>query len=161
MQSKKKAPSESAVEMREMVMPSHANPHGTIFGGTIMSWIDIAGAMCASKHCNNPVVTVHISDIDFICPIKVGGHVVIRASVNYAGKTSVIIGVKVESENPYTGVIRTTTKAYLTFVAVDDLGRPIPVPQVEPITEDDKRRYKNAEKRVQAQKELRAKLGKK
>mgnify|MGYP000144421929 FL=1 len=79
-----KSPSESQIQMREMVMPGDTNIHGTIFGGKIMAWIDIAGAMVATKHCNNPVVTANISDIDFISPIKVGHHVIIKASINYA-----------------------------------------------------------------------------
>ena len=160
MKSKSKTPSESAIEMREMVMPGDTNPHGTIFGGKIMSWMDIAAAMCASRHCENPVVTVHISDIDFISPIKVGSHVVIKTSVNYVGKTSMVIGVKVESENPYTGQVRKTTKAYLTFVAVDEFGKPIAVPALTPETEDEKRRYDNAQKRKQSKQELKGSLQK-
>ena len=150
-----KTPSESAVEMREMVMPNHTNPQNTVFGGTVMSWIDIAAAMVAARHCGKPVVTAHIDDIDFIAPIKVGYHVLIQASLNYVGKTSMIVGVKVTSENPYTGEVRTTTKAYLTFVALDDLGKPIEVPSLKVETEDEIRRYENAKKRVQMKKDVR------
>ena len=157
---KSKTPRESEVIMREMVMPSDTNAHGTIFGGKVMSWIDIAAAMCAARHCNNPVVTVHIDDIEFRSPINIGSHVIIHASINYAGNTSMIIGVKVESENPITGVSRMTTKAYLTFVAIDEFGKPVAVPKVEPITEDDKRRFGNAKARVKHGKELGAKLNK-
>jgi acyl-CoA hydrolase len=155
---KSKKPSESQIEMREMVMPGHTNPHGTIFGGTVMSWMDIAAAMCASKHCNNPVVTVHVDDINFISPIKMGHHALIKASINYAGKTSMIIGVKVESENPYTGVVRKTTKAYLTFVAVDEFGKAVEVPAVEPETDEERRRFENAKKRVESKKQLNKEL---
>lgn len=155
---KSKTPSESSLEMRQMVMPGDTNRHGTIFGGKIMSWMDIAAAMCAEKHCENPVVTVHISDIEFISPIKVGGHVIVKASINWVGNTSMIIGCRVESENPFTGQKRVTTKAYLTFVAVDEFGAPIPVPSLTPETEDEVRRYENAEKRVKAYKELRKNL---
>lgn len=150
-----KSPSESAVEMREMVMPHHTNPQNTVFGGTVMSWIDIAAAMVAARHCGRPVVTAHISDIDFIAPIKMGYHVLIQASLNYVGKTSMIVGVKVTSENPYTGESRTTTKAYLTFVALDDLGRPIVVPELKTETEDEQRRFENAKKRVAMKKTVR------
>ena len=155
---KTKAPSESQIMMREMVMPGDTNPHGTIFGGKIMSWIDIAAAMCAERHCENPVVTVHIDDIDFISPIKVGQHVVIKASINYAGNSSMIIGVKVLSENPYTQETKITTKAYLTFVALDEYGKPLSVPKVRPETEDEIRRYDNAKKRKEANKSLRKSL---
>jgi len=155
MKSPSKSPSESAIEMREMVMPHHTNPQNTVFGGTVMSWIDIAAAMVAARHCGRPVVTAHISDIDFIAPIKMGYHVLIQASLNYVGKTSMIVGVKVTSENPYTGESRTTTKAYLTFVAIDDLGRPIEVADLDPQTEDEVRRFENAKKRVAMKKDVR------
>jgi acyl-CoA hydrolase len=133
-----------------MVMPGDTNIHGTIFGGQIMAWVDIAGAMVATKHCENPVVTANISDIDFFSPIKVGHHVIIKASINYAGKSSMIIGVRVESENPYTGQIRKTTKAYLTFVALDEFGKPQEVPKLSIETDDEERRYQNAKKRKEA-----------
>jgi acyl-CoA hydrolase len=160
MKKRAKKPSESAVEMREMVMPSHTNPQNTIFGGTVMSWIDIAAAMAAARHCGRPVVTAHVDDIDFMAPIKVGYHVLIQASLNYVGTTSMIVGVKVTSENPYTEEIRTTTKAYLTFVALDDLGKPVEVPELLPETEDEKRRFENAKKRVELKKEVRRTLKK-
>lgn len=156
-----KCPSESAVEMREMVMPNHTNPQNTVFGGTVMGWIDIAAAMVAARHCGRPVVTAHIDDIDFIAPIKVGYHVLIQASLNYVGKTSMIVGVKVTSENPYTGESRTTTKAYLTFVALDDLGRPIEVPTLTPETEDELRRFTNAKRRVELKKQMRGEMKRK
>ena len=158
MKMKSKTPKESEVVMRELVMPGDTNAHGTIFGGKVMGWIDIAAAMCASRHCNLPVVTVHIDDIEFRSPINVGCQVVIKASVNYVGRTSMIIGVKVISENPITDVTRMTTKAYLTFVAIDEFGKPTEVPALAPETDDDKRRYKNAQERVKSRKELGHKL---
>jgi acyl-CoA hydrolase len=158
MKKNSKTPSETSVEMREMVMPNHTNSHGTVFGGTVMSWIDIAAAMVAARHCGRPVVTAHIDDIDFFAPIKMGYHVLIQASLNYVGKTSMIVGVKVTSENPYTSEVRTTTKAYLTFVALDDLGKPVEVPSLEPQSEDEIRRFENAKKRVQMKKDIRKTL---
>lgn len=151
----------SAVEMREMVMPGHTNPQGTIFGGMVMSWIDIAAAMCSSRHCNRPVVTVHVDEINFLHPIKVGSHVLIKASMNYVGNTSMIIGVKVISENPYTGKVIQTTRAYLTFVALDEDGSPTQVPELKPETEQETRRFENAKKRVESRKRLGASLQKK
>ncbi len=156
----KKKPSDSAIEMREIVMPHHSNAIGTIFGGTVMSWIDIAAAMCAAKHSGKNVVTAHVDDIDFLRPIKIGEHVVIKASVNYTGKTSMVIGVKVQSENPYTGEITKTTKAYLTFVALDDKGQPTAIPEIEPESEDEIRRYNNAKERRKLKLEMQAKLKK-
>tara|TARA_Y100000780_G_C13695797_1_gene421854 strand:- start:22939 stop:23427 length:489 start_codon:yes stop_codon:yes gene_type:complete len=155
---KTKTPAESAVEMREMVMPTDTNKHGTIFGGKIMSWIDIAAAMAAERHCNNPVVTAHISDIDFISPINVGYHVSIKASVNYVGTSSMIVGVRVDSENPYTGDKKKTTKAYVTFVAIDEAGRPREVPRLKPESSDEKRRFENAKARSHSKKTLSQKL---
>jgi len=160
MTERKKAPRESQVKMRELVMPNHTNPQNTIFGGIVMSWIDIAAAMCASRHAERPVVTARVDALNFKAPVKVGEHVVIRASVNYVGKTSMEVGVKVERENPYTGDRKVTTTAYLTFVALDEHGSPVPVIGVDPVTADDKRRYKNAKERVKARKELIAKLKK-
>ncbi|MFP5492377.1 MAG: acyl-CoA thioesterase [Bacteriovoracia bacterium] len=153
-----KTPSDSAVEMREMVMPHHTNPQNTVFGGTVMSWMDIAAAMVAARHANRPVVTVHISDIDFIAPVKMGHHVHIQASLNYVGKSSMIVGVKVTSENPMTGERRKTTKAYLTFVALDDLGKPTDVPELKVESPDEVRRFENAKQRALAKKKLQQKL---
>ena len=153
-----KTPSDSAVEMREMVMPHHTNPQNTVFGGTVMSWMDIAAAMVAARHANRPVVTVHISDIDFIAPVKMGHHVHIQASLNYVGTSSMIVGVKVTSENPMTGERRKTTKAYLTFVALDDLGKPTTVPELKVESPDEVRRFENAKQRALAKKKLQQKL---
>ncbi len=153
-----KTPKDSAIEMRELVMPHHANPQNTVFGGTVMSWIDIAAAMVAARHCNRPVVTAHISDIDFIAPVKIGYHVHILASMNYVGRSSMIVGVKVIAENPMTGEKRTTTKAYLTFVALDDMGKPVEVPGLIVESDDEKRRFANAQERAKAKKRLKSKL---
>jgi acyl-CoA hydrolase len=161
MKKSSKTVSESSIEMREMVMPNHTNSHGTIFGGTVMSWIDIAAAMVAARHCSKPVVTAHIDDIDFIAPIRMGYHVLIQASMNFVGRSSMIVGVKVTSENPYTGESRVTTKAYLTFVALDDLGRPISVPELVTESPDETRRFQNAQKRVEMKKTMRANMVKK
>jgi len=158
MKQKNKTPADSAIDMREMVMPFHTNPQNTVFGGTVMSWIDIAAAMVAARHCGRPVVTAHISDIDFIAPVKMGYHVLIQASLNYVGRTSMIVGVRVTSENPQTGESRITTKAYLTFVALDDQGRPMKVPELSYVTEDEIRRFENAKKRVAMKKSVRATL---
>lgn len=144
-----KTVSESAVEMRYLVMPNDTNPQNSIFGGTVMSWIDMAAAMVAERHSNRPVVTVHVGDISFKAPIKMGDHVLIKASINYVGKSSMLVGAKVLSENPITGITRHTTTAYLTFVALDDLGRPTHVREIIPETEDEKRRFSEGQKRIE------------
>ena len=154
-----KTPADSAVEMRELVMPNHTNPQNTIFGGQIMSWIDIAAAMTATKHAERNVVTVHVDSITFEAPVKIGYHVLIQASVNYVGNSSIEIGLKVWSENPISGDRKVTTRAYLTFVTIDDFGKPCSVKYgLNPVTDNDKRRYDNAIKRVEARKKLRASL---
>lgn len=155
-----KTPSESSIEMREIVMPQHANPLNTIFGGVIMSWIDMAASMCASRHSNCPVVTVHVDDLSFKAPVKVGHHVHIQASVNYVGKTSMEVGVKVTSENPLTEEKQITTTAYVTMVAVDEKGRACKVIDLKPQSQEEKRRFTNAQKRVEQRKILLRKLKK-
>ena len=151
--SKIKKVSDSSVTMRQLVMPNDTNPHNTIFGGTVMSWIDMAAAMVAERHSNKNVVTVHVDDITFLSPIRVGDHVCVQAQVNYVGNTSILIGVKVIAENPQSGDSRHTTSAYLTFVALNDVGRPSEVPALEVNTEEEKRRFKEGALRVKQQKE--------
>lgn len=148
-----KTVAESAVEMRYIVMPNHTNPQNSIFGGVVMSWIDIAAAMVAERHSNRPVVTVHIGDISFKAPIKIGDHVLIKASLNYTGKSSMLVGVKVVAENPFTGISRHTTTAYLAFVALDDIGRPIQVRGLIPESDEEKRRFEAGKKRIEAMKQ--------
>lgn len=143
---------ESAVEMRYLVMPNHTNPQNSIFGGVVMSWIDMAAAMVAERHSNRPVVTVHVDDISFKAPIKIGDHVLIKASLNFVGKTSMLVGVKVIAENPFTGISRHTTTAYLAFVALDDIGRPIQVRGVIPESDAEKRRFEEGRLRIEAMK---------
>lgn len=142
----------SAVEMRYLVMPNHTNPQNSIFGGVVMSWIDMAAAMVAERHSARPVVTVHIDDISFKAPIKIGDHVLIKASLNYVGKTSMLIGVKVLAENPFTGITRHTTTAYLVFVALDDIGKPLEVTPIIPETDDEKRRFEEGRERIESMK---------
>lgn len=147
-----KSVSESAVEMRNLVMPNHTNPQNSIFGGVVMSWIDLAAAMVAERHSNRPVVTVHVDDISFKAPIKIGDHVLIKASLNYVGKSSMLVGVKVIAENPFTGITRHTTTAYLAFVALDDIGKPHQVRGVIPESIDEIRRYAEGKERIETMK---------
>ena len=145
-----KNPRDSHVIMTEIVLPSDANALGTIFGGKIMAWIDIAGAIAAGRHARRVVVTASIDALHFIEPVKVGHVVHIRAAVNYAGRTSMEVGVRVDSENPVTGETHHTARAYATFVALDDSGKPTPVPPIVPETPDEKRRFEQAQKRRQS-----------
>jgi len=138
-------PAASRVEMTQIVMPSHTNgARGVMFGGIVMQWIDVCAGVSAMRHASGPVLTASIDRLDFLSPIHLGDVVILRAQVNYAAKTSMEVGVRVETEDPRTRQRRYTTKAYLTFVAVDEQGRPRPVPPVEIETEEDARRHERA-----------------
>lgn len=153
-----KTPKQSQVESRYIVMPQHANDYGIAFGGAIVAWIDMTAAMVAQKHCQCEAVTVSIDRISFLQPIKIGDHVVLRASPNFAGQTSLEVGVQVNKENPYTGEVVRATTAYLTFVGLGPDKRPVPIPRLIPETPDEMRRYENARLRAEARKELVKKL---
>ncbi|MBP7281674.1 MAG: acyl-CoA thioesterase [Leptospiraceae bacterium] len=139
-------------------MPDHANHYGTAFGGVIMSWIDLIAVMVAQRHCEREAVTLSVDRLTFISPIQIGDHVILRASVNYTGTSSMEIGVQVIKENPYKQERVRATTAYLTFVALDENKKPVPVPTIIPETEDEIRRFNNAKLRQQAMKELKGKL---
>lgn len=156
----KKSPTESAVTMTEIVLPSDTNALGTIFGGKVMAWIDIAAAMAAGRHARQIVVTASIDALHFLAPVKLGQFVHIRASVNYTSRTSMEVGVRVESENPLTGEMTHTSTAYTTFVALDEKGHPTPVAQIDPKTPDEKRRYEAAKKRRESRVKLALELKK-
>lgn len=151
---KAKSPSQSAVESRYLIMPHQANPHGTAFGGVIVAWIDMTAAMAAQRHCGREVVTAGIDSLAFKEPVRIGDHVVLRASVNYVSRTSMEVGVRVTREDPYTGEEAVATTAHLTFVALDKNKKPTPAPPIRPETDQEKRRYEHAKLRVQARKEL-------
>lgn len=140
-------PERSPVLMTELVLPSHTNALGTIFGGTVMAWIDIAGAIAAQKYARSLVVTVSIDYLHFIVPIKIGFCVRVTAQVTYAGKTSMEVECVVEAENTVTGEIRQATHAYLTYVAVDEFGRPKRVAPFVAKTAQERKMLQAAEKR--------------
>lgn len=147
-QAPKKA-SESAVEMTQIILPSHANPMGTVFGGQVAAWIDICAGVAAMRHARHIVVTASMDDLHFLAPAHVGEVLILQAHVNRAFDTSMEVGVRVEAENPLTGERRHTATAYLTLVALDETGRPTAVPPLVPETEAEKRRYEQAEQRRQ------------
>ena len=156
--SKGKSPKQSAVETRYLVMPHHANPHGTAFGGVIMGWIDMVAGMAAQRHAGCEVVTAGIDSLSFKEPIRIGDHVTLKASVNYVSRSSMEVGVRVTRENPYDGQQKIATTAYMTFVALDKDKKPTPAPSLFPETELEKKRYNNARLRVKARKELLKKM---
>ena len=136
---KGKSPSESRVEMTQLVLPEHTNALGTIFGGHIMAWIDTAASICAFRHSRQQCVTASMDTLDFISPVKVGHIVILQANVNFTGKTSMEVGVKVTSEDPLTGKKNLTASAYVTMVAIDATGKPAPIPPVAPQTAEEKK----------------------
>lgn len=139
--------SASQVVMTQLVLPEHTNALDSVFGGVIMSWIDIAGAIAAQRHCKRDVVTASIDDLHFLAPIFKGWVVNLNASVNFVSRTSMEVGVKVESENPKTGERFHTASAYLTFVALGSNGKPTEVPELILETADEKRRSDQARQR--------------
>jgi len=155
-----KHPTESSVIMSEIILPSDTNALGTVFGGKVMSLIDIAGAIAAGKHARKTVVTASIDALHFLAPIKVGHVVYIQAQVNYASRTSMEVGVRVESENLITGERIHTSTAYATFVALNEHGKPTAVPPIIPETLEEKRRHAEAIKRRETRMRLAQELKK-
>lgn len=145
----KKAVSSSQVVMTQLVLPQHINAMDTIFGGVIMSWIDIAAAIAAQRHSNKDVVTASIDQLDFIAPVRKGWVVNLKASVNFTSRTSMEVGVRVDAENPKTSEVFHTASAYLTFVALGSDGKPTVIPGLTLETDIENQRFKAAEKRRQ------------
>ncbi len=142
-----KSVSNSQIEMTELVLPNHTNQLGNLLGGQLMHWIDICAALSAAKHANKICVTASVDRIDFHHPIKLGDAVTLIASVNRVFNTSMEVGVKVYAQNFRLGTRIHTNTAYLTFVAVDENEKPVPVDQIIPETEDEIRRFEDALRR--------------
>ena len=144
---KSKSIKNSHVIMHELVLPNDTNVLGNVHGGRVMCLMDICAAMSAYKHARQPVVTASVDRLDFLAPAKKGDILILKSSVNYAHKTSMEIGVRIDAESPFTGEVRHTATAYLTFVAIDDNNKPTKIPKIIPETEDEKRRYERAKNR--------------
>ncbi len=144
------------VLMTEIVMPQHTNPIGVIFGGVIMSWIDIASAIAAGRHCKTHVATASIDAIQFIKPIHLGWIVTIRASINRVWNSSMEIGLHLSAENPLSDEQHHSASAYVTMVALDEQGKAVKVPDINIESEEEQRRYRQAgerrEQRLKAKK---------
>lgn len=139
--------SASRVVLTQLMLPTDANPWGQVHGGTIMRLVDEAGAIAAMRHAGARVVTVTVDRMSFLYPVVVGDLVTVRASVNGVGNSSLEVGVRVEAENIVSGRSTHTSSAYLVYVALDDQGRPRPVPPLLPETDDDRRRMQEAAER--------------
>jgi acyl-CoA hydrolase len=133
--------------MAEVVLPSDANVMGTAFGGRIMQWMDICGAISAQRHCRLPVVTVSIDDLHFHAPIHIGSIALLDAKVTAAFRTSMEVEVVVMAENPLTGDRDLCTSAYLTFVALDSRGRPAAIPPLRLETKVERAQFEEAKER--------------
>src|SRR3954464_15266801 len=128
--------------MTQIVMPMHTNGmSGVMFGGIMMQWIDVCAGVAAMRHASGAVLTASIDRLDFLSPVKVGEIVVLQAQVNYAHRTSMEVGCRVETEDMHTGTRRYVTKSYLTFVAVDADGKPRTIPALELVSPEDQRRH--------------------
>ncbi len=140
-------PHESETVLTELMMPHHANIMGNVFGGHILALVDRVAAVAAIRHAHRECVTVSVDKVDFREPIHVGDLVTALARVNFAGRTSMEVGVKVLAEDILTGDKRHTNSCYVTYVALDENGRPTAVEPIVPETADEKRRYERAAKR--------------
>ncbi len=140
-------PSQSAVETTHAVLPGHTNQYGSAFGGTIMEWMDIACSIAAHRHCRGQVVTAAVDELVFARPIRLGDIVIVKACVNFAGHTSMEVGVRVEREEPTTGAREHCLSGYFTFVAIDAAGHPIATPPLAPQGDIEQRRYAAARAR--------------
>jgi acyl-CoA hydrolase len=137
------------VETAHLVLPGVTNVHGTIFGGALMQWIDIAAAIAASRHAGLPAVTAAMDRLHFLRPVRLGAVVIIQAQVNFVARTSMEVGVRVFAEDLRTRERVQGTRAYLTFVAVDEAGQPTAVPPLVLESDEDRRRHRDAEHRRQ------------
>ncbi len=145
---------ESRVAMTQLMGPQDANLFGSVFGGVVLAAVDKIAYVCAARHAGRACVTVSVDQVDFRSPIRIGEIVTLRASVNAVGRTSLEVGVQVVAESVTGGRERHTNSCYVTMVAIDDEGRPAPVPRLRLETPEEWRRYHDAEERRRARLEL-------
>ena len=133
--------------MHELILPNDTNNLDTVFGGKVMQYMDLCAAMSAYKFARTAVVTASVDRLDFLAPATVGDMLILKSSVNYAHKTSMEIGVRIDAENVKTGQRKHTASAYLTFVSLDEDGKPQKISDIIPETKDEKRRYQEGKER--------------
>ena len=148
----------SHVIMHELVLPNDTNLLGNVLGGRVMHLMDMCAAMSAYKHARTAVVTASVDQLDFLAPAKQGDIMILKSAVNFTGKSSMEIGVRIESENPKTGVMQHTSTAYLTFVSLNENSKPQSIKPIIPETDTERRRYAEGKNRY---KQRRSRLGKK
>jgi acyl-CoA hydrolase len=149
---------DSQVIMARQMMPDDANPWGDVHGGVVMKMVDEAAGSAAIRHARTRVATAAIDYMSFLHPVHVGDLLTLKASVNDVGRTSMEVGVRVETENLLTGEVRHTSSAYVVTVALDDEGRPVEIPPVLPETPEEKRRMAAAKIRRAQRKVLQAEI---
>ena len=131
----------SQVVMTQLMLPSHSNFSGFIHGGYVLSLMDQVAFACASKHSGNYCVTASVNMVDFLNPIEVGDLLTLKASINYTGRTSMVVGLRVESENIKSGIVKHCNSSYFTMVAKDNAGKSVPVPGLILNSEESIRRF--------------------
>lgn len=149
---------ESISEYSELALPNDANSHGNLLGGRVMHLVDLAAAMAAMRHARKPVVTASVDSLHFLHPVHISELLILRSSVNRVFRTSMEVGVKVETENLMTGQRVHTCSAYLTFVALGEDKRATAICPVIPETEEEKRRYREAGERREYRLAMRSRL---
>lgn len=142
-----KTPKQTRLTISQLMLPEHANGHGNVHGGWIMKLVDEAGGICAMRHAHRPTVTVAIDSMTFEEPVHVSELMELTAEITWTGRTTIEVEVKVVAENPMTGDRVATNSAYLVYVALDERGRPAPVPPILPETDEEKARYAAGQKR--------------
>ncbi len=142
----------SQSEMTELILPNDTNTLGNLLGGRLMHFIDLVAAMAAFRHARSHVVTASMDHIDFIAPVHIGDLLILKSRVNRAYRTSMEVGVKVWAEKALEGTLRHVASAYLTFVAIDPTGVPVPIPQLQTEDEEGERRFADAGRRREQRK---------
>ncbi|HVL81720.1 MAG TPA: acyl-CoA thioesterase [Actinomycetota bacterium] len=153
-----RSPAASSVVLSQVMGITDANLQGNVHGGVIMKLVDTAAGTAAIRHCGGRVVTAAMDEMSFLHPVMLGDLVTVRASVNYTGRTSMEVGVRVEAEDVQTGRVLHTSTAYLVFVALDGDGNPRSVPPLAPETPDELRRQREAKIRRDARLRRKAEL---
>ena len=149
----KKTVKNTHVIMHELILPNDTNLLGNVLGGRVMHLMDMCAAMSAYKHARTAVVTASVDRLDFLAPAKMGEIMILKSSVNYTGKSSMEVGVRIESENPKTGDIYHTSSAYLTFVSLNENSKPQRVDDINPENDNEIRRFNEGKIRHEERKE--------
>ena len=147
-------PGSPALTMTVLMTPDKANFSGNVHGGTLLKYLDEVAYACASRYAGGYVVTLSVDQVTFRQPIHVGELVTFLASVNYTGRTSLEVGIKVITEDIHKKLVRHTNSCFFTMVAIDEQGKTVEVPKLEPSTEDERRRFASAEARREIRYEL-------